>query len=235
MGYVYTESTAEKGAAANSFTNIPEAADDLHSAVSEFDEFYNHIIEGISKKPLAELLAESGYATASSLPSTPADPTLPQNRPNQTSNNAATEASSAVSESQINSSPTSHRQQSAVNAGDPASRKPKLTLSSKSPAHTERPNVAESQSTTSHPLGTPKPPPTPLTLETASLWHHYFTTRPPNEQELRRYVYLDYIEAEGEQRGGPGRVSYEEFVESVDGKERGELEFVWRWIDLGLF
>ena len=199
--YIDKESTTGKAAAATSFTTVPEAAADLHATVSAFDDRNDPIIEGISGNPLQELLAESGYTTASSPPSTLADPTLPQNRPSQIPNSGPMEASSAIPEDQPNNTSNFNGQQ-------------------------ERSDVGNLE---------PSLPSLPMTLETALLWHRYFTARSPNEQDLRRYVYLDYLEAEGETRGGPGRINYEEFMESVDAQGRGELEFVWRWIDMGLF
>ncbi|MCJ1257410.1 hypothetical protein MMC24_005235 [Lignoscripta atroalba] len=75
----------------------PEAAPELHNAVSFSDEADPRIEENILKKPLEELLEESGYAVAdekknssdplaplSSNPVEVPDPTLPQNRPNAT-------------------------------------------------------------------------------------------------------------------------------------------------------
>lgn len=76
--------------------SYPAAALDLHSAVTAFNEADLSIEDQIAQKPLEDLLADSGYAVASSpppppaeniaqpscTPTTPPDPTLPQNRPN---------------------------------------------------------------------------------------------------------------------------------------------------------
>ncbi|KAI4158321.1 MAG: hypothetical protein LQ342_007557 [Letrouitia transgressa] len=82
----------------------PTVALELHDSVTSFDEADTSIEENIRQKPLVALLADSGYATADTrdreatvsaekvlnswemsnfdLETPPSDPTLPQNRPN---------------------------------------------------------------------------------------------------------------------------------------------------------
>ena len=68
----------------------PQALEDLHSSVAAFNEDDSPALEEkIAQKPLADLLAESGYtATSSSITTSTSeqqqDPIIPQNRPNET-------------------------------------------------------------------------------------------------------------------------------------------------------
>lgn len=55
------------------------------------------------------------------------------------------------------------------------------------------------------------------------------------EQRLRFLLALDMIEAEDAERGGPGRISFEEFVELWMGKKGQELKFVGSWIEMASF
>ena len=57
----------------------------------------------------------------------------------------------------------------------------------------------------------------------------------PAAERLMFLHLMDLIEAEDERRGGPGRISYEEFREVVQGREEESMEFVGAWLDLAVF
>lgn len=149
-------------------SNEPEVVLDLHEAVTAFNDADPAIEDSISQKPLDELLAQSGYAPISSIPSSPnplpltnqPDPTLPQNRPNRPSS----------------PSPFSHQNAS-----------PK----------------------TSPPY--------------------------PSSDRLKHLAAMDYVEEEDEKRGGPGRISFEEFEMLMKGPKGPGLGFVGDWIDKASF
>ncbi|KAI9680381.1 MAG: hypothetical protein M1829_001267 [Trizodia sp. TS-e1964] len=62
-----------------------------------------------------------------------------------------------------------------------------------------------------------------------------FTTMPPSEELLARLKFLDGVELEIKQRGGPGRLSFAEFEKIMQGDEGKKLEFVGGWIDIASF
>lgn len=55
------------------------------------------------------------------------------------------------------------------------------------------------------------------------------------EERLRFLLAMDIIEAEDAERGGPGRISLEEFVELWMGKKGQQLKFVGSWIEMASF
>lgn len=54
-------------------------------------------------------------------------------------------------------------------------------------------------------------------------------------ERLRLLVAMDMIEAEDAERGGPGRISFDEFVELWMGNKGQELKFVGSWIEMASF
>jgi Ca2+-binding EF-hand superfamily protein len=60
---------------------------------------------------------------------------------------------------------------------------------------------------------------------------------PPPDTRLRVLAYLDDVNREIDTRGGPGRLSFEEFEKFIKGgrKEGRQLAFVEEWLDLGSF
>lgn len=158
-------------------STYPEMALDLHDAVSTFNAAdLPAVEENIAKKPLEELLAESGYGLESLDDQTPdipdhqspprmsdeesnspvPDPTLPQNRPDST----------------------------------PSQPGPSATAGK----------------------ATPK----------ASV---------PDEYTLKSMAALDILVALDEARGGPGRLSFEEFEEVMKGERGPSLGFLGSWLD----
>lgn len=58
--------------------------------------------------------------------------------------------------------------------------------------------------------------------------------RPANDT-LRWYACLDFIEAEDEERGGVGRLNFEEFEEVMNGNKGQGLKFLGSWIEMASF
>lgn len=55
------------------------------------------------------------------------------------------------------------------------------------------------------------------------------------EERLRFLLAMDMIEAEDAERGGPGRISFDEFVELWMGNKGQDLKFVGSWIEMASF
>lgn len=53
--------------------------------------------------------------------------------------------------------------------------------------------------------------------------------------QLKFFAMMDYIEKEDEERGGPGRINFEEFEEIMTGPRGPRLAFVGSWIHLASF
>ncbi|KAF1816857.1 hypothetical protein P152DRAFT_453475 [Eremomyces bilateralis CBS 781.70] len=58
---------------------------------------------------------------------------------------------------------------------------------------------------------------------------------PPDDSRLQRLAYLDQIDREVAERGGPGRLSYCEFEDFMCGPQGKALGFVEAWLDVGSF
>ncbi|KAK4697442.1 hypothetical protein P7C71_g633, partial [Lecanoromycetidae sp. Uapishka_2] len=57
----------------------------------------------------------------------------------------------------------------------------------------------------------------------------------PDKDTLRWYACLDFIQAEDRERGGPGRLNYEEWEEIMNGSKGESLGFLGSWIELASF
>ena len=187
--------------------NYPEAAVELHSAVTAFNAADPTFEETILQKPLEELLQESGYAIAP--PSSSADEHLPKEDP----------SSSSASPSAAPSSPP---------------RDPTLPQN--------RPNTLPPPSTPStHPLHPAPAKSTPSSrlaaLNTASAFDSSVpaTPTPPSRDRLKHLALLDWIEAEDEKRGGPGKLSLPEFEQIMKDPRGQALGFVGAWIEMASF
>ena len=53
--------------------------------------------------------------------------------------------------------------------------------------------------------------------------------------QLKFFAMMDYIEKEDEERGGPGRINFEEFEEIMTGPRGPKLAFLGSWIHLASF
>jgi Ca2+-binding EF-hand superfamily protein len=59
--------------------------------------------------------------------------------------------------------------------------------------------------------------------------------QPPSEEQLRKYANLDTFEKQIRQRGGPGRLCYEEFEYMMRSENGRALGFLEGWLELGSF
>ena len=170
-------------------TSYPEMAHDLHSSVAAFNSLDPTSLEAlIASKPLNDLLAESGYASAEadqplSRDLAP-DPTLPQNRPN------------AAPSPRISPAPQVAASSSAFENGE-----------------------KRRKDDAGAPLLAGK-----LREDTA-----------PSEALCKFYACLDILEAEDRERGGPGRINFEEFEEIMMGEKGAALGFLASWVEIGAF
>lgn len=87
------------------------------------------------------------------------------------------------------------------------------------PSHTEEDCHPDPTLPQHRPHSIPSTPPLPSLLE----------------ERLRFLLAMDMIEAEDAERGGPGRMSFEEFLELWLGNKGQELKFVGSWIEIASF
>jgi len=241
-------------------TPLPEAVLDLDSSVTVFEEAGpSDLKEETARKPLDELLADSGYtlATTPGGPSRPPDPTLPQNRPNDDLSLGAALVANKSPESIPLPELTlpQHRPDSSIlvtnevthttQLPDPAITQNRLRSSSPQPDPTlpqSRPgtdagvNYAMDRARILHKLveapvqaGSPENPAAPPTQNERT------RERPPDRNTLRYYAALDMIEAEDKERGGPGRLSFVEWEQVMKGEKGKALGFLGTWLEMASF
>ncbi len=228
---------------------------DLHSSVIAFNEANPPAIEErIAQKPVEDLLAESGYATisptitSSTLEQIP-DPTLPQNRPNETQEsdlNLHLEGPSDVEASASASSLTSlHPNQAPIPSVQmeepPASSTPDPTLPQNRPNSLTTPpskSTDDNTASTSTPELTPK-----VAMNVVPSNHYPGKDQSPDDDDdspvdlstLMYYAALDLLEAEDKERGGPGRLSFAEWRNIMKGEKGPALGFLGSWIEIASF
>lgn len=237
----------------------PEALEDLQSSVAAFTEANPPALEEmIAQKPLQDLLAESGYATASpsntfSTRSPPPDPTLPQNRPDEVHESDSSlqlDGTSDTATSVLASSQHSLRMTQTriptVCAGDPPkSPTPDPTLPQNRPNSLTTPSV---QSNTDPPTSAST---SNLTPEfTPKVVMNGVLSNQPHSQDqsaddnddasvdyntLSFYAALDILVAEDKERGGPGRLSFAEWKDIMRGEKGQALGFLGSWIEIASF
>ena len=235
----------------------PEALGDLHSSVAAFNEANPPALEkAIAQKPLQDLLAESGYAAASptitsSSPSPGPDPTFPQNRPieihepNQKAHeDGPIDIATSISASSLSSI---HTNQTPITNIDSLE-----SLESPTPDPTlpqNRPNgltaslakfAEDGPASTSTPEHTPE-----ITPNDVQSIHHGGKDQKPDDDDgddapvgpdmLMYYAALDILEAEDKERGGPGRLSFTEWMEIMKGEKGPALGFLGSWIEVACF
>ena len=232
-----------------------EALEDLHSSVAAFNEANPPALEEtIVKKPLEDLLAESGYAAASpsntsSTFSRPPDPTVPQNNPNETRDNdpnlqldGVSDIATSASTSSQPSLLTSQTQIPTVQSGEPPkSPTPDPTLPQNRPNSLPIPSEKPNKDTST---STPTPDLTPKITTNGDLSSY----RPRQDQDpddsddtpaepntLIYYAALDILEAEDKERGGPGRLSFAEWEDIVKGEKGQALGFLGSWMEVASF
>ena len=185
----------------------PEIAVELHNAVAAFNDADPTLEETILQKPLEELLEESGYAIAAPFQS--ADE-APQKE----------EASSPAAAAQVDLTPDPTLPQNRPNS---LSDLPTPTTPSTTPTQTKN-----SKSTPASRLAA---------LNTSSDFDASLPSSPtpPSRDRLKHLALLDWIEAEDEKRGGPGKLSLVEFEEIMKGPKGQGLGFVGAWIEMASF
>lgn len=199
-------------------TPPPETISDLDGSVAIFHGTdLQSLEEDIARKPLDELLAESGYTLAT----TPTDPTLPQNRPDRVSSPDPILEDTEILDRKV--SPETLGPQDQVCSSPP----PDPTLPQ------NRPNTINSTNYVSTgklvQAGLPDNP-------TASpQQHNNVANTPPDLNTLKYWAALDMIEAEDRDRGGAGRLNFKEWERVMKGEKGKALGFVGTWLDMASF
>lgn len=207
----------------SSAPEYPEMATELHSSVSAFNEFDAPALEArIGSKPLDELLSDSGYAA------------LSRHQSGETPSHS------------INDTPSYSYTQTTDQRTDMPPPDPTLPQNRPNTIHHETHPPPSSSSPPakapiSHPAtdnSTPPPPPTSSTKPkpTSSSSSPNSQQRPsPGESACRFYAAMDLLEAEDRERGGPGRLNFEEFEEVMKGSKAASLGFIGGWIEVAGF
>lgn len=202
--------------------DYPEIAVELHSAVAAFNEADPTLEETILQKPLEELLKESGYAIITPSPSADEPPQKEE---------ASSSSPAAAAESETTPDPTlpqnrpngfsdptlpQYRPNSLSDLPAPST---PSTNSTRTQKHKSTPSsrLAALNTTADFDVSLPTPP------------------SPPNRDRLKHLALLDWIEAEDEKRGGPGKLSLVEFEEIMKGPKGQGLGFVGAWIEMASF
>jgi len=124
--------------------------------------------------------------------------------------------------------PASHSPSSQSNPSTPKSPPPDPTLPQNRPSSTlSPPSPSPSLQTSTPPSFPPHPPPsltTPTPIPTL-----------PSLTHLQHLATLDSVELENDARGGPGRLSFDEFEEIMKGEKGRKLGFVGAWIEMASF
>ena len=178
----------------------PSAPFNLDSAVADFNRSDPEDLEqSIFHRPLENLPTDSGYgvATSSREASPPPDPTLPQNR---------------LDDSQLSVEGNASHSNSHVNGNSPHDGAnlplPFSGMTAENPTSSKHLEPGE-------PSAEEKPP---LDKET-----------------LRFFAALNLLEYIDEKRGGPGRLSFEEFDQVMNGKKGPSLKFLGSWMQMTSF
>ena len=226
----------------------PEALDDLHSSVTTFHEADPPTLEvKTAQKPLEDLLAESGYASASptitsSTHTLPPDPTLPQNRPNENHGCAPNLGLDGTSDVVTSVSASSQQDR---DTESPTSSIPDPTLPQNRPNSLTIPSASVTKDTPALPSAFISIPDIPSEETTDGLLSKHFPARDMNSDEgydalvtpmtLMYYAAMDILEAEDKERGGPGRLSFAEWEEIMKGPKGPSLGFLASWIEIASF
>ena len=214
-------------------TEFPEAAEELHSTVTTFNEADLAFEQNIQRKPLEELLQHAGYFIAEepNQTSSQVDPTLPQHRLTSISQNDL--MSTPVD--QATTATTGNRVKGTVL--DPGHVDPTLPQNRPSKYPTGETTAADLLSSLPRPTSvyesispsSPKLSHSKLNITEAEYRDQSF------QDKLKFLAMMDFIEREDEERGGPGKISFEEFEEIMHGPRGGKLAFVGAWIQMATF
>lgn len=227
-----------------------EALEDLHSSVAAFHEANPPALEEkIAQKPLENLLAESGYAVASPTmtsrsPLQTPDPTLPQNRPNNSHDDTPNLGLDGASDKDTLVSPSTPQ---GLHAEASKSSTPDPTLPQNRPNSLTTPSTNSTEDTpalTSASTSTPELT-SKITTNNIPSKHHPVQTQnvsddddddaPVEPDTLKYYAALDILEAEDKERGGPGRLSFSEWEDIMKGRKGPALGFLGSWIEVASF
>lgn len=203
--------------------SYPETTNDLRSSRATSNAFDGVHPEATTlRKSISESVAKSGNLSAradqTSIRDPVPDPTLPQNRPNTVPLSQASLASPHAAPNPP-SSPSSPLR----NRGDEEKKEQKEERNMKTKERNEHHNEENPNSNS--------------TSETL----HDILAEPghdpdaPSEAKCKFYACLDLIEAEDRKRGGPGRISFEEFEEIMMGEKGAALGFLASWVEIGAF
>jgi hypothetical protein len=200
-----------------------EAVKDLAKSIAAFNEANPPSLEqSIAQKLLDALLQEAGYAAIPSIgpsrsPSPPLDPTLPQNMPNSATT-------------------VNH-----TRPQDPPRNLTELTAEQREALDDLANNHSLAAATTLPPLLSPLRDNSSL-VEQLELLGKLQEGRDcgkgpdgPDKETLRWYACLDFIKAEDDERGGPGRLNYQEWEEVMKGDKGQSLGFLGSWIEMASF
>lgn len=223
--------------------SYPEMAHDLHQSVASFNARDPDRIEAaIASKPLNDLLAESGYTASIEVenictePTMP-DPTMPQNRPNavplpQVSGtllardvSCSSSARSSPVESQKSRDMLDQQQAERKNEKKQQRREESERHQGASNPNAEIPADDEDVKVATKSKSTRDTP----NCDNNGSGHN------PREAIYKYWACLDLIEAEDRERGGPGRINFEEFEEIMQGEKGNALAFLASWVEIGAF
>jgi len=205
---------------ANQNTTSPantEAIEDLTKSIATFIEANPPSVEQtIAQKPLDALLQEAGYAAVPSTgpsrtASPPPDPTLPQNMPNTTSSKDTT-----LSHIGLDSLSDLTGEQKEILDG--------LTSITGLRSQTVNPKGLAFLATLDDDFSRGSP-----AIEAKK------GPTGPDTDTLKWYACLDFIKAEDEERGGAGRLNFEEWEEVMKGDKGQSLGFLGSWIEMASF
>ncbi|MCJ1233277.1 hypothetical protein MMC14_001232 [Varicellaria rhodocarpa] len=233
---------ANNGPSESMEAEYPAAAMELHSAVAAFNEADPTIEKEILQKPLDQLLQDSGYGVADNnatseqtlnsstrsvslvdsisppaIPTSQPNPTLPQDRPDHVF---------LPSQSTPNHSP-------APSSDDHST--PKTPPPTNSPPNPSEPNLSTAASRFATLLDLPSRPLNNQQPDgTAPSSNEQMEAQIP-QSRLKYLAMLNFIEHVDEQRGGPGRINFEEFEEIMKSERGRNLGFVGHWVEMASF
>ena len=185
------------------------------------------------QKSLDTLLKEACYEAIPSLcSSSPLDPTLPQNRPTD----------SSPPRSRPNDRPENHIHPAlddAADVQDDAAEPEHDTIDDEDDAASDKPNgTSDRNSITSDSDSVSEGNARIIRDKYGIRLDKHLTGDPLYSAEPDRliwYAVLDMIEHEDEERGGPGRLNFEEFEEIMKGEKGSKLGFLDSWIEMASF
>ena len=168
--------------------------------------------------------------------SSPPDPTLPQNRPNMDKTSGSNLMSALLQNTSNEALPATNPNSSA---------RPDPTLPQNRP-NTVQEAEAQRSSSLEFPADNNPEHLVPRVSMAQLLTEHHRVRQlnekpkgkdepPPDAKTLMFYAAMDMLEAEDEERGGPGRLSFKEWHEVMKGDKGAGLGFLGSWIEIASF